>query len=96
MEYVLAIVCFIEFLVTLVVAMVSGMEEDPFYPVRTVWNNTEDELNKAGRIICVTFVAIVCTPAILIVGMGYAIVYGIAAFCGAFCYIFRVREKKEK
>ena len=96
MEILLGFIFVIELLVTIIVSFVSGMEEDPFYPVRTVWNNTEGELNKAGRIICATFVAIVCAPAILFVGMIYAIIYIIAAFCGAFCYIFRVREKKEK
>ena len=71
-------------------------EEDPFFFVREVWDDTEGELNLMGRIICAALTSIACIPVWIIELTIFLIVAVIGCIIGAFCFIFKDRSKDKK
>ena len=92
MEIILAILVLIEVLTTVGVSVWCAYENNPFYPVITVWENTEEDLNIVGRIIAVTIIGIITLPAMLINCSVYLVLIVFVGIYKLFKFIFKKRS----
>ena len=92
METILAILLLSEVLITVIVAARSAFEANPFYPIVTVWENTEEDLNLAGRVIVTTLVGIITLPAILLNCSVCLILIVFGCICELFKFVFKKRS----
>lgn len=92
MEIILAILLLIEVFITIAVALTSAYEENPFYLVVTVWENTEKDLNIVGRVIATALVGIITLPAMLLSCSAYLTLIVFSCICELFMFVFKKRS----